>query len=204
MSAVPVSLDVNVLLFVFAVSLVSATLSSLVPALKASRTDSNAGLKSESRTSSAGRSQSRLRAVLVSCEIGLALFLTIGTSLLIRGVFLLDHQKLGFRTDHLLTAGLALDHTRYRDASHQLLFVDSLIATLRRTPGVGDVAVASDLPATNPNTVPMHIEGELNYRRTNSAALLMLSSRQITSTLWAFHCCAAGRSWRQMIVKRHA
>jgi putative ABC transport system permease protein len=160
-SAVPVSLDVNVLLFVLAVSLVSATLSSLVPALKVSRTDSNTGLKSESRTSSAGRSQSRLRAVLVSCEIGLALFLTIGTSLLIRGVFLLDHQELGFRTDHLLTASLALDRTRYNDASHQLLFVRSLIGTLRRTPGVGNVAVASDLPATNPNTVTIHIEGEL-------------------------------------------
>ncbi|MDQ2842786.1 MAG: ABC transporter permease [Acidobacteriota bacterium] len=161
-SAVPVSLDGKVLLFVLGVSLVSATLSSLAPALKASHTDTNAGLKSESRTTSAGRSHSRLRAVLVNCEIALALFLLIGTSLLIRGVFLLDHQQLGFRTDHLLTARVALDQTRYNDASHQLLFVRGLIRNLQQIPGVEDVAVAADLPATNPDTVPIHIEGEPN------------------------------------------
>src|SRR5207248_7549547 len=44
-SAVPLSLDWNVLLFTVAVSLVSAVLCGLAPALKASRTDINANLK---------------------------------------------------------------------------------------------------------------------------------------------------------------
>ncbi len=159
-SAVPLSLDTNVLLFLLGVSLVSATLSSFVPALKASHADAHAGLKSESRTSSAGRSQSRLRAVLVSLEIALALFLLIGASLLIHGVFLLDHQKLGFRTDHLLTASLGLDQTQYKDGSQQLRFVQSLIRDLQQISGVEDAAIASALPATSPYTVPVHIEGE--------------------------------------------
>ena len=160
-SAVPVSLDRNVLLFVLGVSLVSAMLSSIVPALKASHVDSNTGLKSESRTASAGRAQSRLRAVLVSGEIALALFLLIGTSLLIRGVYLLDHQQLGFRTDHLLTAGVTLDRTRYSDASGQLLFVRGLLRSLENIPGVEQAAVASSLPAVDPSTVPVRFEGEL-------------------------------------------
>ena len=159
-SAVPVGLDTNVLLFLLGVSLISATLSSLVPALKASHTDTNTSLKSESRTSSAGRSQSRLRAMLVCGEIAFALCLLIGTSLLVRGVFLLDHQKLGFRTDHLLTAGVALDQTRYSDGSHQLLFVRDLIHSLQQISGVEHAAIASALPATNPGSVPIHIEGE--------------------------------------------
>ena len=179
MSAVPVSLDRNVLLFVLAVSLVSAMLSSLAPALKASQSDMNAGLQSESRTTSGGRSQSRLRAVLVNCEIALALFLLIGTGLMIRGVFLLDHQELGFRTDHLLTAGVALDHARYKDASQQLLFVRSLIGSLEQIPGVADAAVASDLPATNPQTVPIRLAGELksasNEQRTALDAVVTAS-----------------------------
>lgn len=152
--------DTNVLLFLIGVSLISATLSSLAPALKASQTDTNTGLKSESRTSSTSRSQSRLRRVLVCFEIAVALCLLIGTSLLIRGVFLLDHQRLGFRKDHLLTASLALDQTRYSDGSHQLLFVRSLIHSLHQVPAVEDAAVASNLPATNPATVPIHIAGE--------------------------------------------
>ena len=134
-------------------------MSSLIPALKASPSDTNTSLKSESRTSSADRSQSRLRAVLVCGEIAFALCLLIGTSLLIRGVFLLDHQTLGFRTDHLLTASVALDEARYSGSSHQLLFVRNLIRSLHQVPGVEDAAVASGLPAINPSTFLIDIEG---------------------------------------------
>lgn len=159
-SAIPVSLDTRVLLFVIGVSLVSAALSSVAPALKASHTDTNAGLKSESRAASVGRSHGRLRALLVSFEIALALFLLIGTSLLIRGVLLLDHQKLGFRTDHLLTASVRLDQTRYSNDAPQRRFVRGLIRSLQQIPGVEDAAVASGLPAVNPGTILIHIEGQ--------------------------------------------
>src|SRR5437879_13482296 len=71
-SAVPLSLDWNVLLFALAVSLVSAVLCGLAPALKASRTDINANLKDESRAASSGRSHHRLRTVLVTAEVALA------------------------------------------------------------------------------------------------------------------------------------
>src|SRR5262249_3349342 len=54
--AVPIRLDTNVLLFAMAVSLVSALLASMAPALKASRSSIGADLKSESRTASGGRS----------------------------------------------------------------------------------------------------------------------------------------------------
>lgn len=159
-SAVPLSLDTNVLLFVLAVSLISAVLSSFVPAFKSARADVNMDLKSESRTASSGRSHSRLRAVLVTGEIALALFLLTGTSLLIRGVFLLDHQKLGFQTDHLLTAGLTLDHAQYSDDERQRLFAADLISRLQRLPAVKDVAVASDLPATDASQVSIVFKGD--------------------------------------------
>ena len=160
LSAVPVRLNTHVLLFVLVVSLASATLSSLVPALKASHTDANQGLKSESRTTSADRSQSRLRAALVSAEIALALFLLIGTGLLIRGVFLLERQALGFRTDHLLTAGVALDQARYNNGSRQILFARGLLRSLQQMPEVEEAALASDLPATGPGTILIRIGGD--------------------------------------------
>jgi putative ABC transport system permease protein len=159
-SAVPISLDSKVLLFVLAISLISAALSSFVPAFKSAHADVNMDLKSESRTASSGRSHSRLRAVLVTGEIALALFLLTGASLLIRGVFLLDHQKLGFRTDHLLTAGLTLDPAQYSDDDHRVLFVRRLISGLQRLPGAKDVAVASDLPATDGSRVSIVLKGD--------------------------------------------
>ncbi len=159
-SAVPLSLDWNVLLFALGVSLVCAVLCGLAPALSASRTDINANLKDESRAASAGRSHSRLRTVLVTGEIALAMFLLIGTGLLIRGIFIIEHQNLGFQADHLLTAGVTLDDARYKDASQQTLFVQDVIPRLQHIPGAEAVAVTSDLPATGPNRVTLQIKGQ--------------------------------------------
>jgi predicted permease len=159
-SAVPLSLDWNVLLFALAVSLFSAALCGIAPALKASRTDINTSLKDESRAASAGRSHSRMRTVLVTGEIALALFLLIGTGLLIRGIFLIEHQNLGFQADHLLTANVTLDNARYMDAPQQTLFVRDVLLRLQHISGVEAVAVASDLPATGPGSVTLRIKGQ--------------------------------------------
>jgi predicted permease len=159
-SAVPLSLDWNVVLFVMGVSLVCAVLCGLAPSLKASRIDINSNLKDQNRAASMSHSQSRLRAVMVGGEIALALFLLVGTGLLLRGIFLIEHQNLGFRADHLLTAGVTLDKARYKDAVQQILFVQDLIPRLQQIPGTEAVAVGSDLPATGPGRVTLKIKGQ--------------------------------------------
>ena len=159
-SAVPVGLDTNVLLFATVVSVVSAILSSVAPALKASRAAINTDLKSETRGGTSGRAHNRLRVVLVGGEIALGLFLLIGSCLLIRGVYLIDHRQLGFKDDHLLTAGLVLDQARYVDSTKQSQFVRSLLVQLQQIPGVEQAAVASDLPSSGPGSVPIHIRGQ--------------------------------------------
>ena len=143
-SAVPIALDRNVLFFAIAVSLVSAVLCSLAPALKASRTDVNTSLKDESRSASAGSSQTRLRTVLVASEIALALVLLVGTGILIRGIFVTGHQNLGFQPDHLLTANVTLDDAHYKDPLQQTQFVQEVISRLRQAPGTQFVAATSD------------------------------------------------------------
>jgi putative ABC transport system permease protein len=159
-SAVPLSLDLNVLLFTVAVSLGSAVLCGLAPALKASRTDINASLKDESRAASAGRSHHRLRTVLVTAEIALALLLLVGTGLLVRGLYLLTHQNLGFSPDHLLTANVTLDKTRYKEASQQARFAEDMLPRLQQIPGVGAAAISSDLPANGPGSVTFLVKGQ--------------------------------------------
>src|SRR5260221_13104320 len=114
MSAVPLSLDSNVLLFALAASTLCALLCGLAPALNASRTDVNNNLKEEGRSSSSSHSRSRIRTTMVACQIAVALFLLVGTGLLFRGIFMIEQQKLGFRSDHLLTANVILDDARYK------------------------------------------------------------------------------------------
>jgi putative ABC transport system permease protein len=159
-SAVPLRLDWNVLLFALGISLLCAVLCGLAPALNASRTDINTNLKDESRAASPSRSQSRLRSVMVTGEIALALFLLIGTGLLIHGISLIEHQNLGFRPDHLLTASVTLDAAKYKDASQQALFVRDVIPRLQHIPGARIVAASSDLPATGPDSVTLRIQGQ--------------------------------------------
>jgi predicted permease len=163
-SAVPLSLDRNVLLFAAGVSMVCALLCGLAPSLNASRTDITTNLKDESRGASPSRSHSRLRTVMVTGEIALALFLLVGTGLLVRAIFLLDHQQLGFETEHLLTASVSLDNARYKDGSRQALFVQDLISRLQQLPGAEAIAVGSDLPATGPGSVTFHIKGQPDER----------------------------------------
>jgi predicted permease len=165
-SAVPLSLDGNVLLFVAGISLASAVLCALAPALSASRTDITTNLKDESRGASPSQSRSRVRTVMVTSEIALAMFLLVGTGLLVRGIFLLDHQKLGFETERLLTAGVTLDKARYKDGARESLFVQELISRLQQLPGAESIAIGSDLPATGPGSVTFHLRGQ-EERSTN-------------------------------------
>lgn len=159
MASVPLSLDGRVLAFAVAVTLAAAMLSSVAPAMKASRIDISTDLRCEGRGSTAGRTQNRLRAALVGGEIAMALFLLAGTGLLIRGLYALEHQRLGFREDHLLTAGLVLDKARYPDAGKQALFVRELLPRLKEIAGVEDAAVTVNLPATGAGSAPVHIQG---------------------------------------------
>jgi predicted permease len=158
-SAVPVTLDRNVMLFAAGVSLVCAVLCSLAPSLNASRTDITTNLKDEGRTASASRSHSRLRSIMVTGEIAMALFLLVGTGLLIRGIYSIERENLGFRADHLLTANLALDEAHYKDAAQQVRFVKDVIPRLQQLPGAEVAAVASDLPASGAGSVSLRIKG---------------------------------------------
>ena len=159
-SAVPISLDGNVLLFALGVSLVSALLCGLAPAFSVTRSGIDVGLKEQSRGASASRSHGRLRSVMVTAEIALALFLLVGTGLLIHGILLLRQQNLGFRSDHLLTAGVSLDSARYKDSAAQTRFLQDTIAHLQEIPGAVNVAAASHLPAAGLGSVTLRIEGQ--------------------------------------------
>ena len=161
-AAVPLTLDRNVLIFGVAISIACALLCGLAPAWNASRTDVNTSLKDESRAASAGRSHSRLRTVLVTGEITLAMVLLVGTGILVRALGLVQHQDLGFRPDHLLTAAVTLDDARYKDPLRQTAFVRDVLARVGQIPGVDATAVASELPSTGP--------GKVSFRLRNASA----------------------------------
>src|SRR6516165_5618135 len=159
-SAIAFNLDRNVLLFATGATLLCALLFGLAPALGASRTDITTNLKEDGRAASRGRSQTRFRTVMVMFEIALAMFLLVGSGLLFHGIYLINRQYLGFQAEHLLTARVALDKTRYPDAARRTAFLQESILRLKELTGVLQVAATSDLPATAPGSVTFHLKGQ--------------------------------------------
>ena len=73
----------SVVVFNFAVCLVTGLLFGIAPALSASRCDIQVALKDGSRGTTAGGSASRFRNALISAEVALALVLLVGAGLLV-------------------------------------------------------------------------------------------------------------------------
>jgi putative ABC transport system permease protein len=136
-----------VLLFAFLVALVSGILFGLVPALASTRADQNADLRSGGR-GSAGNLHKGLRAALVAGQVALAMLVLVGAALLTRSLMRLTGVDPGFRTDHLLTARVALPES-YKTPEQILGFYRQLIARMAPLPGVKGVAGADALPLSD-------------------------------------------------------
>jgi putative ABC transport system permease protein len=102
-----ISIDGSVLAFTLAVSLATAMLFGLGPALFASRPDLNAVLREgEGRTATAGRGLTRQ--VLAIAEMALAVVLLAGAGLMINSVLRLKQVDPGFDPHNVMTAKISL------------------------------------------------------------------------------------------------
>ena len=97
-----------VLMFTFGVALVSSVLVGLVPALRSASPALQSALRDGARGASSGAGRERLRALLVAAEVALAMTLLIGSGLLIRTAWHLQHVDPGFDPSHVMTARLLL------------------------------------------------------------------------------------------------
>jgi len=131
-----VTIDGNVLAFTVILSLGTALLFGLLPALRASRPDLSDTLKEGGRAISSSLSRNRMRAALVSSEIAVALMLLIGAGLLIRSFLQLEHVAPGFEPDHILSMRIGLSAARYKDLKKASAAVDEILHRLEQVAGV--------------------------------------------------------------------
>jgi len=104
--AAEIRLDVHVLMFTAAVSLLAGILFGLVPAFKTSHLRLHETLKESGRGSSGARH--RAQGVFVVLEMAMALVLLIGAGLLIRSLAAVWSVAPGFRPDNVLTFSISL------------------------------------------------------------------------------------------------
>ncbi|HKV62094.1 MAG TPA: ABC transporter permease [Candidatus Acidoferrum sp.] len=153
-----VTLDHLALVFTLVLSVLITLSFGLIPALQLSRVSPQVAIKD---TAQVGRSQAtrRLQDTFVILEIGAALALLIGGSLLLQSFVHLLNVPTGFRPQNTMIARTLFDLSRYPDASKREAVQKELLNRLRVLPGVGLVAEASHLPLTEARQIGYHIEG---------------------------------------------
>ena len=139
------SLDTNILLFTFGLSLLTGIVFGLAPALSASRTDLQEAMKDGVRGSGARRARG-VRDLLVVSEVALSLVLLVGAGLLMKSLARMLSVDPGFRTENLLTMTLQLPPASAADATRAAAFYDELLRRTSALPGVRGAAEVSNLP----------------------------------------------------------
>src|SRR5260370_21503469 len=157
-----VSVDLGVLAFTLAVSVLTGILFGLLPALQASRPQLNERLKSGGRSAMAGVSRQRVRGGLVVAEIALSLMLLVGAGLLIRSFLRLQAVSPGFNSENVLTMQLDLNGPNYKKGSQVIAFHDQLLERIKRLPGVQSASTRSFVPIASDASYAyllFHMEG---------------------------------------------
>lgn len=129
--------DPRILVFALAVTVGTAVMFGLAPALQASRVAPAATLKDEAGAVAGGRGHVRLRKVFVALQVGLSCVLLVGAGLFARTLQNLGEVDLGFRTDNVAMFGVA-PATVYDDARKLQVFRD-VLQSLATVPGVKSV-----------------------------------------------------------------
>jgi putative ABC transport system permease protein len=141
-----VRMDVAVLIFTVAVSMLVVPLFSLLPVLKASRPDINEVLKAGAKTATSGGASQFWRDSLVIAEVALGLVLLVGAGLMIRSFGSLVNVHPGFDPNNVLSGRITLSTPTYDDVNARRRYVTQTVDRLRSLPGVESAAFVAPMP----------------------------------------------------------
>jgi len=154
------AIDLPILGFVVAITLLTALVSVAAPAFQAGKADVIAVLKDEGRSSSSFRA-SKLSKLLVIGQVAMSCALLAGAGLTTKSIANLRNQEFNFGTDNIFTARVGLFETDFPTREARLAFFRDLRESLAAIPRAEAVALTDVLPARGGyGTTRFQIEGE--------------------------------------------
>jgi putative ABC transport system permease protein len=142
-----VALTPPVLAFALAVTLLSAVLFGLLPALRLGLRGGQVRLYRGARTAGGGgRDARRLRDGLVVTQVALSLVLLVGAGLLTRSLQRLAAVDKGFDSENVISARLQAQEGTFDSAERRHLFYEALVAELAASPDVPSAAATLLVP----------------------------------------------------------
>ncbi|HEY2104270.1 MAG TPA: ABC transporter permease, partial [Candidatus Binataceae bacterium] len=180
-----IHVDLRVVGFAFAVSLLSALIFGLAPAWQTSQVDLASAVKQGAARGLLGGGSHRLRNSLVVAEIALSFVLVTGAGLLFRSFMALNSVDTGFRRDQILVmyahapAG-SLD--QYVGVGR--MFVDKLLPEVSRLPGVQSAAAVMGLPTGQYGSNGSYaVEGQHTFATANDMG--SFAKQKMPEAIWS-------------------
>ena len=175
-----IHLDARIVLYSLACSVVVTLLSGLVPAIRGTRRNLSASLAQSGRSQVSGRNP--LQWLLVGIQVALAVTLLAGAGLLLRSFQQLGRVSPGFDPTHILTFQLSMNWGETGDMKKLRQFTDSILETLRATPGVEAEAISVGVPG-----VPFRYQTELKLMegRADTEPKIVAENRFVSASYFA-------------------
>jgi len=144
-ASLALGVDLQVVAFTFAVSVVAGLLVGIAPALHARRQDLVSALKEETGALTGGARQGRLRRAFVVAQVSLSLVLLVAAGLLLRSLARSQAIDPGFDPQGVVVASLDIRSKGLGD-EEAVLFYHRLLDELRSLPGVESVTTSFQVP----------------------------------------------------------
>ena len=154
-----IGIDLRVLAFAIAASIVSAIIFGILPAWQGAR--ASGALHSGARGAGDTARLNRWRSILVIGELAISFMLLIGAGLLIQSFARVQAVQPGFDPTNTLAVRLSLPKARYLNREAVALFDDKFVTALKTVPGVEEAGAVSILPMSGGgNTIQFSVVGQ--------------------------------------------
>jgi putative ABC transport system permease protein len=175
-----IHLDVRIVLYSLACSVVVTLLCGLVPAIRGTSRSLSGSLAQSSRSQVSGRNP--LQWLLVGVQVALAVTLLAGAGLLLRSFQQLGRVSPGFDAAHILTFQLSMNWGETGDMKKLRQFTDRILETLRATPGVEAAAISVGVPG-----IPFRYQTELKLMegRADTEPKIVAENRFVSASYFA-------------------
>ena len=143
--------DGRVLAGTLLLSLTTALVFGLAPALQGAAAEPSDALRAGGRTASTGGARQRLRTLLVIAEVALSVVLLVGAGLALRSLMRLTDVDPGFDADGQLTFSLVMPPRKYPAAADIIAVRRRLMDSLAAVPGIVAAGSTTHLPLSGQN-----------------------------------------------------
>src|SRR5580698_8432559 len=153
-----VTMDLRVMAFAAAVSLITGLIFGLMPALQSTRTKLAGAMRNDAPSDKLRRLS--LRDILVTAQVAMSVVLLIGSVLVVRSLQHALSLRLGFEPSHAAIVSFDVGLQGYDEARGRL-FQRRLLDKVRSLPGIESAGLIDGLPLTlHISNSPVQVEGQ--------------------------------------------